>query len=123
MQRKAEFVDSIPTGGITYSYEEYSIFKIVINVTLVEMFAADGAKGDDFCTAMHAHVKEGCRLTWDGAEAELTCRYWPERASTYSATQMTLFYCVPKGAEVSALTFTLDGSTLGVVVFHFSYNP
>ena len=46
MQRKAEFVVSIPTGGITYSYEEYSIFKIVINVTLAEMFAADGAKGD-----------------------------------------------------------------------------
>ena len=46
MQRKAEFVVSIHTGGITYSYEECSIIKIVINVTLAEIFAAVCAKGD-----------------------------------------------------------------------------
>lgn len=126
----AEFVDTIPmNGGVQVNYEGKSIFKIVFTATLAEAFTADGAKDDDFRKAMYSHIKEGCGLSYDGGKGELTWGYWPEKASKYAATKMTLFYTVPEGTEASTLTFTLDGSVLGdsgyqfSSEYQFSYNP
>lgn len=120
----AEFVDAIPmNGGVRVNYEGKSIFKIVFTATLAEGFTADGSKGDDFRKAMYSHINAGCKLTFDGGEGEQVWGYWPEKASQYSATQMTLFYTVPEGTEASALTFTLDGGVLGDAEYQFSYNP
>ena len=120
----AEFVDAVPmNGGIQVDYEGKSIFKIVFTATLAETFTGDGAKGDDFRKAMYSHINGGCKLTFDGGEGEQVWGYWPEKASQYSATQMTLFYTVPEGTEASALTFTLDGGVLGDAEYQFSYNP
>ena len=118
-----EFVDAVPmNGGIQVNYEGKSIFKIVFTATLAEAFTADGAKGDDFRKAMYSRINDGCKLTFDGGEGEQVWGYWPEKASQYSATKMTLFYTVPEGAEASALTFTLDGGALGDAEYQFSYN-
>ena len=120
----AEFVDAVPmNGGVRVNYEGKSIFKIVFTATLAEGFTADGAKGDDFRKAMYSRINDGCKLTFDGGEGEQVWGYWPEKASQYSATKMTLFYTVPEGAEASALTFTLDGSALGDAEYRFTYNP
>ena len=120
----AEFVDTIPmNGGIQVKYEGKSIFKVQFSATLAEAFSADGAKGDDFRKAVYSHINDGCKLTFDGGEGEQVWGYWPEKASQYSATQMTLFYTVPEGTEASALTFTLDGSVLGDAEYLFSCNP
>ena len=120
----AEFVDAVPmNGGVRVNYEGKSIFKIVFTATLAEGFTADGAKGDDFRKAMYSRINDGCRLTFDGGEGEQVWGYWPEKASQYSATKMTLFYTVPEGTEASALTFTLDGGVLGDAEYQFSYNP
>ena len=120
----AEFVDAVPmNGGVRVNYEGKSIFKIVFTATLAEGFTADGAKGDDFRKAMYSRINDGCKLTFDGGEGEQVWGYWPEKASRYSATKMTLFYTVPEGAEASALTFTLDGSALGDAEYRFTYNP
>ena len=120
----AEFVDAIPmNGGVRVNYEGKSIFKIVFTATLAEGFTADGAKGDDFRKAMYSRINDGCKLTFDGGEGEQVWGYWPEKASQYSATKMTLFYTVPEGTEASALTFTLDGSALGDREYQFTYNP
>ena len=120
----AEFVDTIPmNGGIQVNYEGKSVFKVQFSATLAEAFSADGAKGDDFRKAMYSHINDGCKLTFDGGEGEQVWGYWPEKASKYSATQMTLFFTVPEGTQASALTFTLDGSALGDAEYQFSYNP
>ena len=120
----AEFVDAVPmNGGVQVNYEGKSIFKIVLTATLAEGFTADGAKGDDFRKAMYSRINDGCKLTFDGGECEQVWGYWPEKASQYSATKMTLFYTVPEGTEASALTFTLDGGVLGDAEYQFSYNP
>ena len=119
----AEFVDNIPMNGIMVDYEGQSIFKIVFSATLAEGFDADGAKGDDFRKAMYSRINDGCKLTFDGGEGEQVWGYWPEKASQYSATKMTLFYTVPEGTDASALTFTLEGSALGDAAYQFSYNP
>ena len=120
----AEFVDAVPmNGGVQVNYEGKSIFKIVFTATLAEGFTADGAKGDDFRKAMYSRINGGCKLTFDGGEGEQVWGYWPEKASQYSATKMTLFYTVPEGTRASALTFALDGSVLGDAEYQFSYNP
>lgn len=120
----AEFVDAVPmNGGVQVNYEGKSIFKIVFTATLAEGFTADGAKGDDFRKAMYSRINEGCRLSCDGGEGKQVWGYWPEKATQYAATQMTLFYTVPEGSEASAITFTLDGSVLGDAEYQFSYNP
>ncbi len=120
----AEFVDAVPmNGGVQVNYEGKSIFKIVFTAALAEGFTADGAKGDDFRKAMYSRINDGCRLTFDGGEGEQVWGYWPEKASQYSATKMTLFYTVREGTEASALTFALDGSALGDAAYQFSYNP
>ena len=120
----AEFVDAVPmNGGIQVNYEGKSIFKIVFTATLAEGFTADGAKGDDFRKAMYSRIDDGCKLTFDGGVGEQVWGYWPDKATQYSAKQMTLFYTVPEGTEASALTFTLDGSVLGDAGYRFSYNP
>ena len=120
----AEFVDAVPmNGGVQVNYEGKSIFKIVFTATLAEGFTADGAKGDDFRKAMYSRINDGCKLTFDGGEGEQVWGYWPEKASQYSATKMTLFYTVPEGTDASALTFTLDGSALSDAAYQFSYNP
>ena len=120
----AESVDAVPmNGGIQVNYEGKDIYKVVFSVTLAEPFTADGAKGDDFRKAMYSRINNGCKLAFDGGEAEQVWGYWPEKASQYSAARMTLFYTVPEGTEASALTFTLDGSVLGDEEYKFSYNP
>ena len=120
----AEFVDAVPmNGGVQVNYEGKSIFQIVFTATLAEAFTADGAKGDDFRKAMYSRINDGCKLTFDGGEGEQVWGYWPEKASQYSATKMTLFYTVPEGTDASALTFTLEGSALGDAAYQFSYNP
>ena len=120
----AEFVDAVPmNGGVQVNYEGKSIFKIVFSATLAEGFTADGAKGDDFRKAMYSRIDDGCKLTFDGGVGEQVWGYWPDKATQYSAKQMTLFYTVPEGTEASALTFTLDGSVLGDAEYRFSYNP
>ena len=120
----AEFVDAVPmNGGVQVNYEGKSIFKIVFSATLAEAFTADGAKDDEFRKAMFSHINDGCKLTYDGGEGEQVWGYWPEKASRYAATKMTLFYTVPEGTEMSALTFTLDGSALGDAEYQFSHNP
>ena len=120
----AEFVDAVPmNGGVQVNYEGKSIFKIQFSATLAEAFSADGAKGDDFRKAMYSRINDGCKLTFDGGEGEQVWGYWPDKATQYSAKQMTLFYTVPEGTEASALTFTLDGSVLGDAGYRFSYNP
>lgn len=119
-----EFVDAVPmNGGVQVNFEGKSIIKIVFTATLAEAFTADGAKGDDFRKAMYSRINDGCKLTFDGGEGEQVWGYWPEKASQYSATKMTLFYTVPEGTEASALTFALDGSTLGDAEYQFNYNP
>ena len=120
----AEFVDAVPmNGGIQVNYEGKSIYKIQFSVTLAEAFTADGAKGDDFRKAMYSHINDGCKLTFDGGEGEQVWGYWPEKATQYSATRMTLFYTVPEGTEASDLSFTLDGSVLGDAEYQFSQKP
>ena len=120
----AEFVDAVPmNGGVQVNYEGKSIFKIVFTATLAEGFTADGAKGDDFRKAMYSRINDGCKLTIDGGEGEQVWGYWPEKASQYSATKMTLFYTVPEGTDASALTFALDGSALGDAEYQFTYHP
>ena len=120
----AEFVDAVPmNGGIQVNFEGKSIFKIVFSATLAEAFTADGAKDDEFRKAMFSHINDGCKLTYDGGEGEQVWGYWPEKASRYAATRMTLFYTVPEGTEMSALTFTLDGSALGDAEYQFNHNP
>ena len=110
-------------GTEVISEGKRSRFKIVFTATLAEGFTADGAKGDDFRKAMYSRINDGCKLTFDGGEGEQVWGYWPEKASQYSATKMTLFYTVPEGTEASALTFALDGSALGDAAYQFSYNP
>lgn len=118
-----ELVDSIPAGHVTYSFEKNDVYKIVLNAKLSEKFTADGAKGDEFRKAMYNRIKEGCKLTSDGDKASCVWGYWPKSASADSASEMTLFYCVPKGAAASGLTFTLDGSVLGDPKYQFTYKP
>lgn len=119
----ADFAESIPTGGVTYTFEEYDIYKIVLNASLAEKFDGGGAKGDDFRDAMYDHIRDGCALTVEGGESNLTWGYWPEKATAYSATQMTLFYTVTKGTPASAITFTVDGAALGDGEYQFTYTP
>ena len=120
----AEFVDVVPMyGSVQVNYEGKSIFKIVFTATLSEGFTADGAKGDDFRKAMYSRIDDGCKLTFDGGVGEQVWGYWPDKATQYSAKQMTLFYTVPEGTEASALTFTLDGSVLGDAEYQFSQKP
>lgn len=118
-----ELVDHIPAGHMTYSFEKNDVYKIVINARFAEKFAADGATGDDFRKAVYERIKEGCRLTSDGTKASRVWGYWPKSASADSASEVTLFYCVPKGTDASALTFTLDGSVLGDPKYQFTYSP
>lgn len=119
----ADFAENIPVDGVFYTFEEYDIFKIVFSATFAEKFDGDGAKGDDFRKAMYAHLKDGCKLTCDGEAAKLEYGYWPKKASGNSATEMTLFYTVPKGAQASSLEFTFDGAVLGDAGYQFSYKP
>ena len=119
----AEFVDHVPINGVMVDYEGLSIFKIVFSATLAEAFTADGAKGDDFRKAMYSHIIDGCKLTYDGGDAEQVWGYWPEKASKNAADKLTLFYVVPEGTEAASLAFTLDGSVLGDAEYQFTYNP
>jgi len=119
----AKYVDSIQVDSISYSWEDGDILELVFDVTANGNFDLSGVEGENDRAKIYKVVADSCTLTNGGEEVSAAYGYWPKEATGNTAKDMTLFYVVPKGTDLSALTFTLDGKALGDDSYKFTYTP
>lgn len=114
--RSARIVSSYGIGGgVTVKHDGYEIIEIVLDCTAVELQLDTTEKSgtDEFRQAAYKAVNSGVMVTLNGEKLDHPHGYWPKKATKTKVEGMTLFYLVAVDADLSGLTFQLDGKALG----------
>jgi len=112
--KSVEYVDSINASGVSYSFEDMDIIKIVFDFKFNESIVSGiDSSGDDYRQDLFIMLAEGAHFHFDDQEIEHEYGYWPQDTGSDYAKEMTLFYVVPSGHAVESLRFVYDGTVLG----------
>lgn len=118
-----QFVDTVKINGVTAKYEGYKIVEVKLDAYSIEKFPTDEIEGKELRQIVFTWVAGGCCLYRGDVKADNICGYWPEKATKYKATQISLYFRVAGDAELNELTFKLDGTVLGNPDYQFEYTP
>ena len=118
-----QFVDTVKINGVTVKYDGYKIVEVKINAYSPEKFPTDEIEGKEFRQKVFVWVAGGCSMYKGENKMDNICGYWPEKATSYKAKEISLYFRVPVDAELNQLTFKLDGEVLGDADYQFAYTP
>lgn len=109
-----EYVETVGTGGVTVHFEGHDIIQIVLDFTFDDDLASGlDQTSDDYRKELFAILAEGAHFYYDDQEVEFVNGYWPQKAKSNYAKEMSLFYIVPSNHSVQSLRFVYDGNVLG----------
>lgn len=118
-----QFVDTVKINGVTAKYEGYKIVEVKLNAYSPEKFPTDAIEGKELRQKVFVWVAGGCSMYRGDVKMDNICGYWPEKATSYKAKEISLYFRVPGDAEINDLTFKLDGAVLGDPDYQFAYTP
>jgi len=109
-----EYVDSIQASGVSYQYEGKEIIQIKLDFTFDENIVSGlDQTSEDYRKNLYSILVKGAHLYVDGQEVDFTFGYWPDKAGSNYAKEMSLFYVVPGNPSPQILRFVYSGDVLG----------
>ncbi|MBN2613258.1 MAG: hypothetical protein JXB00_17020 [Bacteroidales bacterium] len=113
---------SVGKNGMWCKFKGHDIIKISLNFNYENLDIHEEIGSDEHRCEVYNILYKNAHLFDGKAEIKSIWGFWPEKVTETSASNMSLFYIIPKDTNMDKLRFEYETSILGKSIDSYTYS-